>query len=171
MFGLILYGAPPYGSCDPRVPNPNPDLFRRRPILSRGIEGSSARHSRETSCGSGRRLVDRLVLPPANFAAAVRSRARQRGAKVAPSGFEPLSPAPKASMLGHYTTGLRASPPGDDTKSSPDGANLPSVPPDDLSVDVSPGANRFYQNPPVPLRGGCRPGSELRGIRGELARV
>jgi hypothetical protein len=26
---------------------------------------------------------------------------------VAPSGFEPLSPAPKASMLGHYTTGLR----------------------------------------------------------------
>ena len=27
---------------------------------------------------------------------------------IAPSGFEPLSPAPKASMLGHYTTGLRA---------------------------------------------------------------
>ncbi len=25
---------------------------------------------------------------------------------IAPSGFEPLSPAPKASMLGHYTTGL-----------------------------------------------------------------
>src|SRR5580693_2911603 len=25
---------------------------------------------------------------------------------LAPSGFEPLSPAPKASMLGHYTTGL-----------------------------------------------------------------
>ena len=27
---------------------------------------------------------------------------------VAPSGFEPLSPAPKASMLGLYTTGLAA---------------------------------------------------------------
>ncbi len=27
---------------------------------------------------------------------------------LAPSGFEPLSPAPKASMLGHYTTGLHA---------------------------------------------------------------
>ncbi len=26
---------------------------------------------------------------------------------LAPSGFEPLSPAPKASMLGHYTTGLQ----------------------------------------------------------------
>ena len=25
---------------------------------------------------------------------------------LAPSGFEPLSPAPKASMLGRYTTGL-----------------------------------------------------------------
>ncbi len=32
---------------------------------------------------------------------------RAKGARiVAPSGFEPLSPAPKASMLGHYTTGL-----------------------------------------------------------------
>jgi hypothetical protein len=29
---------------------------------------------------------------------------------VAPSGFEPLSPAPKASMLGHYTTGLSRTP-------------------------------------------------------------
>ena len=26
---------------------------------------------------------------------------------LAPSGFEPLSPAPKAGMLGRYTTGLR----------------------------------------------------------------
>ncbi len=26
---------------------------------------------------------------------------------IAPSGFEPLSQAPKARMLGHYTTGLR----------------------------------------------------------------
>lgn len=31
---------------------------------------------------------------------------------VAPSGFEPLSPAPKASMLGHYTTGLGQFRPG-----------------------------------------------------------
>ena len=29
-----------------------------------------------------------------------------RNCGLAPSGFEPLSPAPKASMLGHYTTGL-----------------------------------------------------------------
>ena len=31
---------------------------------------------------------------------------------IAPSGFEPLSPAPKASMLGHYTTGLPVLDPG-----------------------------------------------------------
>ena len=37
---------------------------------------------------------------------------------IAPSGFEPLSPAPKASMLGHYTTGLRPDAPWGDTKSS-----------------------------------------------------
>ena len=34
---------------------------------------------------------------------------------IAPSGFEPLSPAPKAGMLGLYTTGL-VHPPATSTK-------------------------------------------------------
>ena len=29
------------------------------------------------------------------------------GESLAPTGFEPVSQAPKARMLGHYTTGLR----------------------------------------------------------------
>jgi hypothetical protein len=45
-------------------------------------------------------------------------RTRRAGEDLAPSGFEPLSPAPKASMLGHYTTGLRPDAPEDGTKSS-----------------------------------------------------
>lgn len=32
------------------------------------------------------------------------------GKRVVPSGFEPESPAPKASMIDHYTTGLLSTP-------------------------------------------------------------
>ena len=38
-----------------------------------------------------------------------------------PSGFEPLSPAPKASMLGHYTTGLHLRMAAPNTKGTPSG--------------------------------------------------
>ena len=32
---------------------------------------------------------------------------KKKKKKIVPNGFEPLSPAPKAGMIDHYTTGLR----------------------------------------------------------------
>ncbi len=50
-------------------------------------------------------MTARMELASSDFAAASYT-GGQEHSRIAPSGFEPLSPAPKASMLGHYTTGV-----------------------------------------------------------------